>query len=135
MLKSTFSLIPVLVASCIAVPAAAGNQAANFDLAAEAVVSADTCEAMGFGVDRQGIAVLAVNVQQIAVWNGLTERQAAAKMRTAVASEFAQRDAEFARAKIMEHAPDNVDRFERRWIKRCERLAGEALTAPYFVGS
>lgn len=84
-------------------------------------------------MDLDGVAAMALNVQQVAVWNGLTETQASQAMQTAIADEFERRGAEFQRASLMDHSLDHVERFERRWIKRCEKLAETPLTAPYFT--
>ena len=119
-------------AACASGTLLASDLETRFARSADAVVLAETCETLGFGVDREGIAALAVDVQGDAVSGGMSAEQAKLRMKAEIEAEFQRRDEHFARASIMSHARENVERFNRLQFKRCEKLANHAMTAPYF---
>lgn len=113
----------------------ASDGKASFVDVAEVLASAETCEARGYEVDYEGIAGLVKRVQEDAIASGMTEDEAGARMKGAIARAFDRKNGEFERASTMSHSRDHVDRFNYRWEQRCEDLASKSIAAAYFSRS
>lgn len=127
------SLFAILVpAAAVSLAAPQADTQRQFDLIADAVTSAQTCEQIGFSVDRQGIVDWSLEAKADAMASGLSEPEAQTALEDAVREEYGRVLERFARAKIMDHAIDNVKRNNRNWHLRCEDLSKDPFTASYF---
>ena len=124
------SILFVGLATLAAAPAHASER---IDIAVDAMVAAQTCEVKGYAVDREGIASLVAQAQSDAMAAGATEAEAGDLVRSELAFELRRKNEEFARAALMDHALENVERFDRLWDRRCARLSQDTVTSDYFV--
>lgn len=123
------SVLPLL---SIGIAAPATDYSEQFEKIAIAASSFQTCEQLGFSVDRQGIADWSRAAKQNAVAAGASEDEARAELEKVVRHEWNIVLDRHARAKIMQHSPKHVARNNRLWQSRCEKLAEDPWSAPYF---
>jgi hypothetical protein len=117
---------------------ALGTQVApekQFKLIADAVTSADTCEQLGFAVNRSGLADWGEDARQQAVSLGWTYEAATSALFTEVDAERQRVLQRQSRVLMMSHSIDNTDRHKRHWQKRCDKLASSPLSSAYFSNS
>ncbi|MXO48812.1 hypothetical protein GRI69_11145 [Erythrobacter vulgaris] len=123
------SVLPLLSVGIAAPPTGYSEQ---FEKIAVAASSFQTCEQLGYSVDRQGIASWTRAAKQNAVAAGASEDEARNKLQKVVRTEWKSVLDRHARAKIMQHSPKHVARNNRLWQSRCENLAEDPWSAPYF---
>lgn len=107
----------------------------RFELIADAVTSASSCEQLGFEVDREGLVDWSEAARAEAVSSGASETRVQADLERAIRDEYSRILKRHARAEIMQHAPDNVERNNRMWLSRCEKLAKGSATGAFFSKS
>lgn len=104
----------------------------QFEKISVAASSFQTCEQLGFSVDRQGIVEWSRTAKQQAVAAGMSEHDADVKLKAVAQSEWQRVLDRHAEASLMQHSQEHVARNNRLWLSRCEKLAMEPSSARYF---
>jgi hypothetical protein len=104
----------------------------QFEAIATAVNSADTCEQLGFTVDRSGLADWGESAREQTVAAGWTYEDATDALFAAVERERQRVLQRHARVLLMRHSIESTDRNKSNWNKRCEKLASLQLSGAYF---
>ena len=126
-------LVSALPFVAVGLTAAQADYSEQYEKIAVAVSSVQTCEQLGYTVDREGLVAWTKQAQQSAMASGLSEAEARARLEQAVNAQHAADFERFADAKRMEHSEELVSRNNRLWRSRCSRLAEEPSSAAYFT--
>lgn len=126
-------LVSALPFVAIGLTAAQADYSEQYEKIAVAVSSVQTCEQLGYTVDRDGLVGWTRDAQQSAMASGLTETEARARLEQAVNAQHAADFERFADAKRMEHSQELVARNNRLWRSRCSGLADGSMTAAFFT--
>ena len=97
-----------------------------------ATASFQTCEQLGFSVDRKGISDWIESAQEGAIAAGMDETEVQSRLKSRIDFEWHRALDRHARAKLMQHSPENVWRNNRYWQSRCEKLADDPASSRYF---
>ena len=116
----------------IGLTAAQADYSEQYEKIAVAVSSVQTCEQLGYTIDREGLVAWTKQAQQSAMASGLSESEARARLEQAVNAQHAADLERFADAKRMEHSEEAVARNNRLWRSRCSGLAEEPMSAAFF---
>tara|TARA_R110002072_G_scaffold38314_22_gene111072 strand:+ start:11915 stop:12316 length:402 start_codon:yes stop_codon:yes gene_type:complete len=117
----------------IGISAPQADYAEQFQKIAVATSSFQTCEQLGFAVDRQGIVDWIGTAKKNALATGVSEYVAQAELEEAVRFEWQNVLDRHAQALVMQHSPKHVTRNNRLWRSRCGELAKDPWSAPYFL--
>lgn len=104
----------------------------QFEKIALAVTSFQTCESLGYSVDRQGISNWIKSAKASAIATGLEEGEANAALEASVDFKWQRVLNRHSRALVMQHSSEHVWRNNRHWKSRCEKLANDPLISRYF---
>lgn len=126
-------LVSALPFVAVGLTAAQADYSEQYEKIAVAVSSVQTCEQLGYTVDREGLVAWTKQAQQSAMASGLSEAEARARLEQAVNAQHAADFERFADAKRMEHSEELVSRNNRLWRSRCSGLAEEPSSAAYFT--
>ncbi|MXO50787.1 hypothetical protein GRI42_05640 [Erythrobacter gaetbuli] len=126
-------LVSALPFVAIGLTAAQADYSEQYEKIAVAVSSVQTCEQLGYTVDREGLVAWTKQAQQSAMARGLSEAEARARLEQAVNAQHAADFERFADAKRMEHSEELVSRNNRLWRSRCSGLAEEPSSEAYFT--
>lgn len=126
-------LVSALPFVAIGLTAAQADYSEQYEKIAVAVSSVQTCEQLGYTVDREGLVAWTKQAQQSAMASGLSEAEAHARLEQAVNAQHAADFERFADAKRMEHSEELVSRNNRLWRSRCSGLAEEPSSEAYFT--
>lgn len=99
---------------------------------ARATTSFQSCEQLGFSVDRQGISDWIKSAKATAIAAGMDEGEVHANLKSKVDFEWQRTLDRHARALLMQHSTDHVWRNNRYWLSRCEKLADDPSSSKYF---
>lgn len=124
-------------AAIVAVSASAGElpkeHRKNYAFVAEVISSGETCSRSGFEVDFNGLNTLREEAIAGAVQSGVSSEEAENELNGRIEREYAVLEGRYKRAEIMSHSRNHVERYRYFWKKRCEDLAKDERSAPYFV--
>ena len=126
-------LVSALPFVAVGLTAAQADYSEQYEKIAVAVSSVQTCEQLGYTVDREGLVAWTKQAQQSAMASGLSEAEARARLEQAVNAQHAADFERFADAKRMEHSEELVSRNNRLWRSRCSGLAEKPSSAAYFT--
>ena len=128
-------LASFLPLAAIGISAPGADQSEQLEKIALAVSSVQTCEQLGYSVDRAALLDWTRSAQQDAIASGQSEAEARTALEEAVNARHAADYERFADAKRMQHSEELVARNNQLWRSRCRGLSHDPLTAAYFAAA
>ena len=121
-----------IVAAILGTGMSATPYAEQVESIALATASFQTCEQLGFSVDRQGISDWIESAKANAIAAGMDQSEVNSYLKAKIDFEWQRTLDRHAQALLMQHSPDHVWRNNRFWTSRCKRLAEDSLSSAYF---
>lgn len=104
----------------------------EFSLVADAITQAQSCESLGFSVDRDGLVDWSQEAKGRAMEQGMSQADADAMMQDGIDADYARMKSDFEKMKRMANSPDHVQRHNYKLRKGCRKLAKHEKAGLYY---
>lgn len=105
----------------------------EFSVISDAVTQAQSCQSLGFSVDRDGLMSWSTEAKARAVEEGMSPDEADEMMQDGIDRKYAKMEATMKKASEMSHSYDHVQRHNHKLRKGCKKLSKHEKAGLYVI--
>lgn len=105
----------------------------EFAVISDAITQAQSCQSLGFSVNRDGLMNWSTEAKGRAVKEGLSEEDAGAMMQNEIDRKYKKMEVTMKKAAEMSHSYDHVQRHNAKLRKGCKKLSKHEKAGLYVI--